>query len=793
MKIILSFLFIVSSSSFAAETCDELQLNLLSIESRLLNSKLRECSSSDDTLCRRENINNLTYSQVQRNYNKALADLVIHQGIAAITSAIQGSHNSIAGLDQKQITKAEKYIETLEDSVTKAEIVSAATTAVQDVNGSPVSFWYKNGYHADIGFEEFEGQLRENCTQNTEAICSKKELFDNPKYLQTIYGFAKSELNSRTIVSSDPTDFYNDINEQLKITVKNKDNNFVESLTPQQYRAAYLGDTNTIGQLKKTLKNLQSARSDEFKNGFKDHALILSKSLANISTSYGVIDKSDSSVEGSVSSLLSANFQKPFKDLEIDLAGGHINDLWKKNFETNLAAIKGDQNALKAGFNLEVERLLEEDNKSDLCEFEESAEGCFDRVCAVKDSCTISGAVNLKKKAIEDKDKLQENFEAAYTCYDKKSLEAKKSCLENAAKKLNPEYTDTTKADLQEKVKSAKQELEKYKSSQPILSIGEEKLLAISALELHPDRCLEETTLISNTCRQNAGASTLNGGVLSLNSELGDISIHLNQSVFDKAKGKSRSKNDSFTQNGSDFIKQCSDDDKPGDICSFYSDKQARTQKFVQNAKEQKAVTKTFEEKGVAPSEPVTEQERRAFKQREANYYNSFNNNRQNTAAPVQKPFNPWLSGLSRGLFQPNPISGRTGFNDLLGGTFGLLNTKVTTDLQIDQIRNQSNLFDTQLDFYRNNLPPYRDVFPFNGGFIHSNFAGNSSFINGTNGSFTSLTNPLISTTDLSGITNFSNLNSFNSSTSLNNSNIFSIPTAVAPPPSQTFSFGSLP
>lgn len=711
MKIILSLLFIVPGLSFAV-TCDELQLNLLNLESKILNSKVRECTDINDTYCRYDNVYNLSYSEVQKNYNKAIADLVIHKGIAAITSSLQGNHNSIADIKTEQLEKAQKYVATLEESVTKAEILEAATVPVKK-DGETVSFWFKNGYHPDISYEQFKAQLTTDCAQETEAICSKKEHFSNEDYMQTIYGFTKAELRSRTINSSDPSSFYSDINKQLKITIKDKDKT-ATTVTPSQYRDLYLGKDGRINTFKTALANFEQEQNPELKRTYKNQIIDIAKEIDNVSTTYGVNSNPNNDDKQSVSAILAANFQKPFKDLETNLTDNFINDTSKKNFEQNISVIKGDNNALKAGLELEIGRLLSaefgEDTRDTKCEASETYAECFDLVCKKKNSCSFAGRVNQQRNNIKRHEELEKDFDNAFACYRKSTPEEKRSCLEKIAKKLNPEYKKTTKAELENKVRLAKKELENYNRAEPLLSLGEEKLLAIAALETHPNNCLEDLSVISNNCFQSSDISPLNGGTLKIFSkDLGDISIRLNQSAFDKARGRSQGSEQALSQNESqsEFLKQCSSGDKTGDLCSFYQDEEQRKAKFVEDAKQQTRARELTQKRSPRNSG----QTNRSSNQRNTGRLSQVNTNTQRRQE-VKSP-SAWdniFGGIGRGLTQPNPVSGRTALGDLINGGLGYASTLQTTSIQRDQIAFSAAQFDARVQFLRDIQPPYSDV-----------------------------------------------------------------------------------
>ena len=117
MRLFIFTIFLVPSIAYS-QSCSDLESDLLNIEYDLMRSKMNQCEEGQSrSHCRDGNMNDQTYFEVLQDYNKAMANLVIHNGIEAITATISGSHNSIADLDDTEIDEASSYLKTLEENI----------------------------------------------------------------------------------------------------------------------------------------------------------------------------------------------------------------------------------------------------------------------------------------------------------------------------------------------------------------------------------------------------------------------------------------------------------------------------------------------------------------------------------------------------------------------------------------------------------------------------------------------------------------------------------------------------
>lgn len=736
MKLFLALLFIIPLTAWS-QSCSELEYDLLNIENELLNSQMIECENPNDNPsdinCRTPNHNTETYAEILQKYNKAMAALVLHNGILAITGGVQGGHNSLASITPERVQKASEYLSVLEESLTKAEVLEGAMTPVASQDGFLTSFWYKYDFNADMSEEQFENSYRAACRAKPDetlcAVVASKGFVFRPEneFFKTLYGFAKAEMRSRPASASDPTQYYEAQRAKLKITVVNSNPDFPRSkeYTANEYHEEFFGaPSGKMHKLQAAIRGLENNPND---NKFKTRILNAAKELDTITTTYGVEENSDNPF--SVEAELSRNFQKPFADLRIDLTDNLTTDIWKNNLDTNVKRVLADQAVLDKGLEQDVSEFV---NKfaPDRCESGQSSIDCFKSMCRIRnpgDACNDStlsglgagdndstlnglGAGDLVVKLNRNNElrSFGEVFQQAQTCYEKVTLKQKEECLREKAELLRPGFAQTTKATLESELEAARAELEKYNRLEPFKSITEEKILAIAALELSEDECLEQDSLVDNTCQTTLGAEALDQGAITLGGDLADVSIRLSRTMVHDAKGYDRvgSQRLNFEQSETTFRENCTDSSRSSatsNLCQFYTDREATRIRMIQQRQDQRE-----------------ESERRAVRMRERTPVNWNSNDRGN--------FDVVGKGIMQGLTTPNPITGQTAFGSLISGGVGYFQTKDQIKSFRSQIEARSKLYDAQKAYALANRPPYSDVIPYYGGYIHNGHLYDKNF-----------------------------------------------------------------
>ena len=720
MRLFIFTIFLIPSFAYS-QSCLDLEKDLLNLESELQNSRMVECSEENRgaSYCRYRDSNNLTYSEVLHNYNKALANLVIHNGIEAITAALQGSHNSVANITPEKLDNAKRYVDMLEESLSKAEVLEVAMTAIEGTDGTLSSFWHKYNFEPNQSKETFEDKFRAACREKNEDLCQKitdlgivfrpeNEIFE------TLYGFANAEMWARPVRESNPESFYSEHRDKLKITVYDRSDNSSETISASEYRDRFFSPNGKMFKLKRAMERLSEAP-----NNSSNAAAVVEAAVAldTISTSYGV--ESNSTDYREVDGQLNINFQKPFVDLQIDLTDAFTTEVWEQNLADNISRAQNDQNVLEEGLNRKISQFASEfaDGRCD----DLSPQSCLQEICDLDDSTTACQSSRLNGLGItpivEEFNRVKSmrsfsnQFAQARECYSRDTLELKRACLLSIRENLAG-AEKTTKAEFEADLEAARAELDKYNSTQPFISITERKVLAIAALE--NNGCIGEENITENTCSRSLDGTISDSGALTLSSDLGNIAIRLNRSMLNDAKGAERLAlgAEEFSKSEEAFIQSCDDGTAPTNsrnLCGYYES--VREEETARVIREERRV-RNEENRRIARSRSIAYQE-----------VNWDSNDKSNGSIIG--------AGIMQGLMQPNPITGQTSLGTLVSGTAGYFQTKSDMKNMSRRIAAQESLFEARqnyLESIRPNLYSDAQYLPYNGGYIHNGYVYDKNF-----------------------------------------------------------------
>lgn len=474
MKWIFVMLTFSSLSSVYAElpTCDELEKDLFAIEYEIQSSRLKPCGDDNpkSEICLpssgpKDHYTKKYMQEIQDEYNRAMAALVIEQGIQTIGKALEGSHNSLAAMEEVDIDKVDKYMDVLEDNLRRSKVLYAAMTAVDDGRGYS-SFWKVNGFSGNESPSEFLSQMKSSCIEeasalgvadnqvkdsplckaiiNTDLINSENYFEENAqlkKDLEMLYGFAKAEIKQRG-TEGDPTLFYDEHRKKLQISDGLNIDNVVSEYTPKDFEEKYFGSGGKHDVLKKAIENYSKEKSKA--NAQKVFAA--AKDLDEISVNYSQIDLAKDYLKEDklILDFYQKNFAKPLADLEVKLSTDVIvTDVWKNNTENHAKKVHASKAMLEKGLELEAQSILEAIPNT-TCKDPDKALECVKEMCGIdfaknQTSC-LSKDEDLKAQVqngnfLGNIDKLRtlvgvdHTMDKANKCYSKSTLLDKQNCL----------------------------------------------------------------------------------------------------------------------------------------------------------------------------------------------------------------------------------------------------------------------------------------------------------------------------------------------------------------------------
>ncbi|MBD64259.1 MAG: hypothetical protein CME62_03575 [Halobacteriovoraceae bacterium] len=541
---------VLGASAFAEPTCDELRKDLLALEYKIQMSTLEECpEGSEGGFCQRGGNNNFTlqyYGNIENDYNKALAELILAQGLKAISNTITGSYNSITALNETNIDQATEYINVLERNLTKAEMLEKAMVPVTrpvEAGGvdstDEVSFLskYRTYITENISEGDFKIQIREICNTQVDSdgeLCSylKNNIFNdqaNDDFLETLRGFFIADHNSRKFQDEDPEDDYCRFRNYLLIgqnseaEAEEDDGNDTtedchrrDGLTASEFRELNFGQSGNVERPMERMRNAivrfnQENLSPELKERRTREVFEADKVLDPIDVTYSNMNL-DSNYQ-SMSEFMQRHFKEPLDNLKVDPTDRVVSEIWKNNLDNMISEYENKIKVFDKGRDVLTTKGISEHVADD------------------------QGGLNA--------DRLQRTFSqvlgklnSARECYDRPTLLAKQECLNSVDECISTPDPNNPALNicgtLEEKrraVADAKRKLDFYNQGQPFQRLKTLKGLTLNSLEREGCHQENDRNLLEN--KQFACDRDLNVDpsqqLLSLGDELDNIQIRIDQ------------------------------------------------------------------------------------------------------------------------------------------------------------------------------------------------------------------------------------------------------------------------
>ena len=594
-------------------SCNELTKDLLAIEYEIQNAELKNCepNAPAEAYCKKagkapqNDPRYRKYEQVVQDLNKAMAELVIQQGIEAIGKNIEGGNNALNQLDDQTIKDAESYMEILEENLEKSKLLTTAMKEVKEgvlkkvgdkneVENITTSFWSKHDFTSENSLDEFKTKLQKACFDevdmvNEDPLCTyitkEYKSLDNldKDLLKTLHGYSIAEIQDRSMPQSDPTEYYKTQRQKFLI------NNGSKSMTAEEFEKSYFSDTGAHTKLKKALEAFKKNKNKKRTKAVYAAA----KDLDPIEVNY---DYNNAEIGPKVNDGDNKNTQEfyeeyisgPLNRLNVDLTDKIYTDMWKcnsKNMSKKAAnQVKLAQSSISTGakdllaaaqVTCEADATTGKKNYvqclNKACGFDKTnpSATCENQAIVKNDNNTLSQIENFNKfKKFNDTFNDSEN--GVMSCYEKKTLEDKEKCLIALKAKLASDGNVTDIDKLKQKVATAQQHLIKYDSAQPFKDLKAKKHLALMALEKSPKSCL-----VAENFRQTVVCNPSLSGIpseelLKLAGPLGQVELMLDKSMYTRSGSAisiTAEDEDEFDQLRENYIYEC---DQTNAICRYY-------------------------------------------------------------------------------------------------------------------------------------------------------------------------------------------------------------------------------
>lgn len=396
IKVFWGFIFsIISLSGLAQDfSCDDARRELVSIEAALLNAKLPQCGSEgaiEEPYCCNTSKPNTCKNrrQLEVEYNDAVSDLVIKEGIIAMGLSIESNHNALRRLGPEQAQQIRDYAQELDRSLEKAEFIYEAIQPMTP-NGFDFVFSDYNG----ANFEDFQGYLTSKCETepfDQSSICLRiNRMTQDPNVSGTrvlemkdaLHGFLIAD-NQRAVSITSGSEInqrYSDYRSQLSVSVQGEvdtsQNIFAaavpnEAMTPTQYRES------EIYQKIQELPGLLSLYEQLLLEGKTAEADELGTQILRISNAIDPIRANfqlPPPFDGEDASHLSRNFGTVMNSISMpDLL---LTEPIKKNFDEALEIFTRDKSRLNMGLEFNIKGILADNQGRELSSGQTIGEAC---------------------------------------------------------------------------------------------------------------------------------------------------------------------------------------------------------------------------------------------------------------------------------------------------------------------------------------------------------------------------------------------------------------------------------
>ena len=545
---ILTILIIASSATSSyAQSCKELVDSVFAIETKLKTTTLplcsiekgilKDCCSMKDAPEMCQNIN-----QIELAYNKALAEVNIHESLLAIGQTAVNDHRVLKRLSADQLKSARELVEKFESSIRKRDLIDSALFVDKSDNVKVAqTLW--NGYTAS-NQTELIIELNKKCSGASKAafsdFCKRLTTLDknkgyNLKEKETLYNFYKSQRLKANGQESDEdmgkvVDRFEKYRNYLAINVDGKE---IEGPFAQ---SKYYTDYVKLKDL------LPKEKENRVLNG-KESELILEKaaSLSKLS-----IDMKD--VKFSDNELFAGNFTKDVvNELKTNVLQVESSTSILTNQNQILANIENADKSMeleiKAKESIAKENIRSNVKLNKVCSSTNNLNECAIKICGIdykKGSCSVDEYNNIGSfdiateiARIEKSKSLKEVHARITTCAKKIVPIEREACLDST-KNLREGLSTTSLSQAQEELKKSRKLFSTYLKKDPFTKLAVLKKMNIAALQ--DKGCLEgaeeRSARIDSYCKTPGLDGHVNN-VLNLETSVSKITMKMNMELQD--------------------------------------------------------------------------------------------------------------------------------------------------------------------------------------------------------------------------------------------------------------------
>lgn len=629
-------MLLFNSTALQASPCDEMVRDLLAIENQIQNSKAYGCEKKirekppgmskamyeqkivipgKKKFCK-------TKLQLEQEYNQALAELVVAEGIKALQVSIAGNYQALAHLSKKDFDDVENYVSEYDKSLHHAEILYDAVSAKKagnhffhDFDGDTAQDVL--GYIGN-GCKKAENSSLKICQKlgcaifpeksGTPACVNVSKFFKQEKNLEdmmtTIAGFLNiyrelpnRDYNSLSGLSDNrPTSYVNSfVLPGLKVQVEDESQNgVVAELSPEDLKK-HESYQKTMA-LRRAMQDLKNAAMDQDLARSKvlaSKALQISKELDQYNLNFKPVRTSGGAqIDDEYSNFVSSNFQNPLADLDMpDLLQ---NKGIRKGFNSTRNLMKSDIARANAALEKEMQGKIPASERGSFCPGGKVSVACLEERCGNGIACTLTpdkygiSSIFDKYQSVKQSQEKSDVLAQAAACLDKPnySPQMRKACIEQKTKgKIN-----TNVSALRSKVQDLEQQLKNQDSVEPFVKLTNQKMMALNVYKTN--YCPERKKEVYTAQCGESNRAIYDEALVKFGIDGKTLGIKLNQGLLQKALyDKSKTTREDIDAYRATLIEQCDqgDNNYMNKICSYYKE---RTLEDDRVAKREKRINK---------------------------------------------------------------------------------------------------------------------------------------------------------------------------------------------------------
>jgi hypothetical protein len=531
-----------TATSSYGQSCNDLVDSVFAIETKLKTTTLPLCSIEKGILencCSMKDAPEmcLNINQIELAYNKALAEVNIHESLLAIGQTAVNDHRVLKRLSKDQLKSAQELVQKFENSIQKRDLIDSAL-AVDKSQNVKVAQTLWNGYTVS-NQTELIIELNKKCSGPSKPafsdFCKRLTTLDknkayNLKEKETLYNFYKSQR-----LKADGEESNEDMGSVVDRFQKYKDYLAI-SVNGEVVKGPFAKSKHYADYIE--LKNLLPKSKDNRTPNIEESKQILEKaaSLSKLSIDMKEVKFTDNE-------LFAGNFTK---DVVNELKTNVLQVESSTSILTNqnqivdniINADKSMELEIKAKESIAKENIRSNVELNKVCLSKLSLDECAVKICGTdykKGSCSVNkytnvGSVDIAAEIarIEKSKNLKEVHARITTCAKKIVPIERKTCLDST-ENLREGLTTSSLSEAQKDLVKNRELFSTYLKKDPFSKLAALKKMNIAALQ-NKD-CLEGAEERSESIDSYCKTPGLDGhvnNVLNLKSSTLKITMKMN-------------------------------------------------------------------------------------------------------------------------------------------------------------------------------------------------------------------------------------------------------------------------